>query len=597
MATTPVNTTQNMAPAVGGAPGAVSQAGQAQMPAAQGAANTSISLSNLSQIMQQPAVRKAMPAIIAFLSVAVFLLAYSWMQGPFYRAVYPGLSESDRQAAFEALAGADFKARIDSSTGELKVPDSRYHEARIFLAARGLPQEGTTGGISGLSDEASMTSSQFMEQVRYVSAMEQELARSITQINTIRSARVHLASPKQSVFVRNRTPAKASVVVSPYPGRQVSRSQVEAITHMVSSSVPYLATEDVVVVDQRGKLLTDANNFASMQLNSAQMEHKQRLEETYRNRIDALLMPVVGMGNVRAEVDIQVDYTEEESTYEEYDGNNNGPKARSEVLSLDQDAVSSAEGIPGATSNTVPLNATAVLNGQLNGSGEDSGLRTSSSTTTRNYEMDRTVRHVKRQGGSVERISVAVVINEPAGEASDEAGDAAGFSELELERFSDLVKGVVGFDGERGDVVTIVSATFETPEPFQSDIAWYENNQVISGIKTLGAAIMFLFILLSIVRPVIKAYLPAVDESLAEDLPTSSKDGELNDEEMRLIEMRDGESLEDIKAKLKPKKSTISAEMLDTANTYDDKVALVRLLVAEDSGRVANVLKKMIRPL
>ena len=436
-----------------------------------------------------------------------------------------------------------------------------------------------------------------MEQVRYVSAMEQELARSITQINTIRSARVHLASPKQSVFVRNRTPAKASVVVSPYPGRQVSRSQVEAITHMVSSSVPYLATEDVVVVDQRGKLLTDANNFASMQLNSAQMEHKQRLEETYRNRIDALLMPVVGMGNVRAEVDIQVDYTEEESTYEEYDGNNNGPKARSEVLSLDQDAVSSAEGIPGATSNTVPLNATAVLNGQLNGSGEDSGLRTSSSTTTRNYEMDRTVRHVKRQGGSVERISVAVVINEPAGEASDEAGDAAGFSELELERFSDLVKGVVGFDGERGDVVTIVSATFETPEPFQSDIAWYENNQVISGIKTLGAAIMFLFILLSIVRPVIKAYLPAVDESLAEDLPTSSKDGELNDEEMRLIEMRDGESLEDIKAKLKPKKSTISAEMLDTANTYDDKVALVRLLVAEDSGRVANVLKKMIRPL
>jgi flagellar M-ring protein FliF len=599
MATTSVNTTQNMAPAVGGAPGAVSQSAQAQVPAAQGAATTSISPSNLSQIMQQPAVRKAMPAIIAFLSVAVFLIAYSWMQDPVYRTVYPGLSESDRQAAFEALAGADFKARIDSSTGELKVPDSRYHEARIFLAARGLPQEGTTGGISGLSDEASMTSSQFMEQVRYVSAMEQELARSITQINTIRSARVHLASPKQSVFVRNRTPAKASVVVSPYPGRLVSRSQVEAITHMVSSSVPYLAAEDVVVVDQRGKLLTDANNFASMQLNSAQMEHKQRLEETYRNRIDALLMPVVGMGNVRAEVDIQVDYTEEESTYEEYDGNNNGPKARSEVLSLDQDAVSSAEGIPGATTNTVPLNATAILNGQLDGSAEDGGLRTSSSTTTRNYEMDRTVRHVKRQGGSVERISVAVVINEPVAQEGgvSEAGESKGFSELELERFSDLVKGVVGFDGERGDVVTIVSATFETPVPFKSDIAWYENGQVISGIKTLGAAIMFLFILLSVVRPVIKAYLPAVDENLIDETQVSSKDGELNDEEMRLIEMRDGESLEDIKAKLKPKKSTISAEMLDTANTYDDKVALVRLLVAEDSGRVANVLKKMIRPL
>ena len=599
MATTAATTTQNMAPAVAGATGAMAQAGQAQAPATQAAANNSVGLPNVTEILQQPAVRKAMPAIIAFLSVAVFLIAYSWLQDPVYRTVYPGLSESDRQMAFEALSGADFKARIDSGTGELKVPDDRYHEARIFLASRGLPQEGTGGGISGLTDEASMTSSQFMEQVRYVSAMEQELARSITQINTIRSARVHLASPKQSVFVRNRTPAKASVVVSPYPGRQVSRSQVEAITHMVSSSIPYLATEDVVVVDQRGKLLTDANNFASMQLNSAQMEHKQRLEETYRNRIDALLMPVVGMGNVRAEVDIQVDYTEEESTYEEYDGNNNGPTARSEVLSLDQDAVSSAEGIPGATSNTVPANVTAVVNGQLDSTGEEAGLRTSSSTTTRNYEMDRTVRHVKRQGGSVERISVAVVINEPLAVAGkgDEAGEAGGFSELELERFSDLVKGVVGFDGERGDVVTIVSAIFETPVPFESDIAWYENGQVISGMKTLGAAVIFIFILLSVVRPVLKAYLPAVDEALADDTPLSSKDGELNDEEMRLIEMRDGESLEDIKAKLKPKKSTISAEMLDTANTYDDKVALVRLLVAEDSGRVANVLKKMIRPL
>jgi flagellar M-ring protein FliF len=597
MATIAANTTQNMPPAVAGAPGAVAQLGQAQVPATQGAVNNGVGLPNVSEIMQQPAVRKAMPAIIAFLSVAVFLIAYSWMQDPVYRAVYPGLSESDRQMAFEALSGADFKARIDSGTGDLKVPDDRYHEARIFLASRGLPQEGTSGGISGLTDEASMTSSQFMEQVRYVSAMEQELARSVTQINTIRSARVHLASPKQSVFVRNRTPAKASVVVSPYPGRQVSRSQVEAITHMVSSSIPYLATEDVVVVDQRGKLLTDANNFASMQLNSAQMEHKQRLEETYRSRIDALLMPVVGMGNVRAEVDIQVDYTEEESTYEEYDGNNNGPKARSEVLSLDQDATNLSEGIPGATSNTMPADAVNIVNGQLDGDGSSNAMRTSSSTTTRNYEMDRTVRHVKRQGGSVERISVAVVINEPLSESGDDALAAQSFSELELQRFTDLVKGVVGYDAQRGDVVTIVSAKFEKPELFDSGIVWYENAQVISAIKSLAAAFVFLIILLAIVRPVVRAYLPSVDASLGEDALASNKDGELNDEELRLIEMGDGESLEDIKAKLKPKKSTISAEMLDTANTYDDKVALVRLLVAEDSGRVANVLKKMIRPV
>ncbi len=605
MATTTVETTnQNLAPASAGVPAAqsgqpVPQQGQAP---AVSKTTAGTGLLSVSEVMQQPAVRKAMPAIIAFLCVAIFLLAYSWMQDPIYRTVYPGLSEADRQLAYESLSGADFNARIDSGTGELKVPDGRYHEARIFLASRGLPQEGTTGGISNLNDEASMTSSQFMEQVRYVAAMEQELARSISQITTIRSARVHLASPKQSVFVRNRTPAKASVVVSPYPGRQVSNTQVQAITHMVSSSIPYLATEDVVVVDQRGKLLTDATNFASMQLNAAQMEHKQRLEETYRNRIDALLTPVVGMGNVRAEVDVQIDYTEEESTFEEYDGNGSGPKARSEVLSLDQDATQAAEGVPGATTNTVPVAPITVVNGQL---GENAGgaLRTSSSTTTRNYEMDRSVRHVKRQGGSVERISVAVVVNEPDIQLGLEGEDAAaeqaaqGFSELELERFTNLVKGVVGFDADRGDLVTIVSAKFEKPAPLESEDVWYENAQIISIIKSLGAAVVFLVILFAVVRPVIKAYLPAVDSSLAEDVQATSKDGELNEAELRMIEMGDDESLEDIKAKLKPKKSTISAEMLDTANTYDDKVALVRLLVAEDSGRVANVLKKMIRPV
>lgn len=605
MATTAVNTANtNLAPATGGAPATAAQAGQPVAQPAQAVSMLSGGLPSVTEVMQQPAVRKAMPAIIAFLSVAIFLIAYSWMQDPIYRTVYPGLSESDRQMAFEALSGADFSARIDSGTGELKVPDARYHEARIFLASRGLPQEGTTGGISNLNDEASMTSSQFMEQVRYVSAMEQELARSIAQITTIRSARVHLASPKQSVFVRNRTPAKASVVVSPYPGRQISNSQVEAIVHMVSSSIPYLSTEDVVVVDQRGKLLTDANSFASMQLNSAQTEHKQRLEETYRNRIDTLLASVVGEGNVRAEVDIQIDFTEEESTFEEYDGNDNGPKARSEVLSLEQDATQAAEGIPGATTNTVPNAPTNIVNGQLDSNEAAGGLRTSSSTTTRNYEMDRAVRHVKRQGGSVDRISVAVVINEPLAQAAIEGVDGVaveqanpGYTDLELERFTDLVKGVVGYDLERGDVVTIVSAKFEKPAPLENPMEWYENAQVMSAIKSSAAALVFLVILLGVVRPVIKAYLPAVDETLADDLSKSNKDGELNEEELRSIEMGDGESLEDIKAKLKPKKSTISAEMLDTANTYDDKVALVRLLVAEDSGRVANVLKKMIRPV
>ena len=565
---------------------------------------TTSSLPSARDVLAQPAVRKSMPAIIGLLTLAIFIIAYSWVKEPLYRAVYPGLSESDRQAAFEALSGAAFGAKIDSKTGELKVPDGRYHEARIFLAAQGLPQGGAMGGIDSLGDDASMTTSQFMEQVRYVSAMEHELGRSVTQISTVKAARVHLASPKQSVFARNRTPAKASVVVTPYPGRLVSASQVEAIVHMIASSIPYLSAEDVAVVDQRGKLLTDANNFASMQLNSVQTEHKQRLEENYRNRIDALLSPVVGTDNVRSEVDVVIDFTETESTYEEFDGNDNGPRARSEILTIDKGASRDASGVPGATSNTAPATPTAILDGQLVEDIEGDGLSMLSSKTTRNYEMDRAVRHVKRRGGTMERISVAVVINQPTapqtvgedGElvTGDEAAD--GFTDLELERFTNLVKGVVGFDERRGDVVTIVAAKFEKPLLLDSSGEWYENTQVTSMIKSLGAALVFIALLLIVVRPVIASYLPQLD-LVEDDGPSAPKDGELTQEELNMIEMGDGESLEDIKAKLKPKKSTISADMLDTANTYDDKVALVRMLVAEDSGRVANVLKKMIRPI
>lgn len=450
---------------------------------------TLVKTGGLNELLSQPAVRKSMPAILVVLAFGLFLLAYSWIQTPPYKTVYPGLTESDRQAAYTALTGADFDAKIDSKTGQLKVPDNRYHEARIFLASRGLPQSATAGGMDALNNDTSMTTSQFMEQVRYINAMEQELARSISQIGSIQGARVHLASPKQSVFVRDRTPAKASVVVTPMAGRVVSESQVQAIVHMVASSVPHLSADDVSVVDQRGKLLTDTNSFASMQLNSEQMSHKQRMEETYRNRIDAFLTPVVGIGNVRSEVDVKIDFTEIESTFEEYDGNDNGPRARSEIVTLEQGSGAlPIGGVPGAAANTGD-----PQNNQDSSIPPDSGPV--SSKTTRNYEMDRAVRHVKRQGGTLERISVAVVINDLSGVGNesqdlgteDQLEQLVGYSDEDIERFTDLIKGVVGFDSSRGDVVTIVSTPFEIPAMVEEiPVLWYENSQVISMIKSFG---------------------------------------------------------------------------------------------------------------
>ena len=531
------------------------------------------------KVISQPAVKRAMPAIIALMTVVLFALLYSWSQVSPYRTVYPGLSEADRQTAFEALSSADFKAKIDIQTGELKVPSSRYHEARIYLASRGLPKSTVAGSIGSMSEEAAMTTSQFMEQVRYISAIEIELAASVAKISTIESARVHLASPKQSVFVRNREAAKASVVVSPFPGRVVSESQVQAIIHLIASSVPYLATENVSVVDQRGQLLTASEGSSSLMMSTEQMAHKQSMEDTYRNRIDAFLSPVVGIGNVRSEVDVQIDFTEIESTYEEYDGNDNGPRARSETLSLEQKGNSRASGIPGAASNTASVEDADE--------GSTLSNNTVSSKTTRNYEMDRAIRHVKRQGGTVERISVAVVLNPPTvelldGEDQEDSGNNAGFSDIEIERFSNLVKSLIGFDANRGDVVTIVSTRFEPPVIIeQISEPWYENSQITSLIKTSSIAIAFVALLLFVVKPAIGVYssagtgtgaITAAEARNSYGIPPTQAYGEGT-----------------------PNQPTGTGESTTSANTYDSKVNAVRSLVAEDSGRVANVLKKMIR--
>ena len=532
----------------------------------------------------QPAVRRAIPALIALMTVVLFVLMYSWAQTSPHRTVYPGLTEADRQSAFEALSNADFSARIDTQTGELKVPSLRYHEARLYLASQGLPKSTVTGSIGAMSETAAMTTSQFMEQVRYISAIEIELAASVAKISSIESARVHLASPKQSVFVRNREAAKASVVVLPYPGRIVSESQVQAIIHLIASSVPYLAAGNVSVVDQRGELLTNVEGSTSLMSNE-QMAHKQSREEAYRNRINAFLSPIVGMGNVRSEVDMQIDFTEIESTYEEYDGNDNGPRARSEVLTMEQQGSSRATGIPGASANSVPAdNNASDASDALN-------KNTLSSKTTRNYEMDRAIRYVKRQGGLVERISVAVVLNPPRPKILAD-GEAEGttaveddtFSELELERFSNLVKSLIGFNADRGDVVTIVSARFEPPEVIELiSEPWYENSQITSLIKSSAVVVAFIALLLLVVKPTIGVY---SSPALPSGRNANTFAGGLTNTSVSPEQSSQTDSLR--------QSSRLGGESR-SSRTYDDKVEAVRQLVATDSGRVANLLKKMIK--
>ena len=259
-----------------------------------------------------------MPLIVIALALLLFGLSYVWINQPAYRPLMANMSESDQQLALDALRQAEYKPVVDPSTGQLTVPANRYHEAKIFLASKGIPKTGTTG-IDSLKDQSAMTTSQFMEQVRYTSAMEQELARTIMQIDSIQQARVHLAMPKQSVFVRDRTPPKASVIITPYAGRSVSQNQVQALVHLVASSVPLMTPENVAVVDNQGKLITDSSSAAILGLTSAESQHKQKIEDLYRQRVMQILSPIVGDNNVRSQVNMALDFTQTEVTTEEFD--------------------------------------------------------------------------------------------------------------------------------------------------------------------------------------------------------------------------------------------------------------------------------------
>ncbi len=569
------------------------------------------------QILNQPAVKKSLPMMVIALALLAFALVYTLMTAPGYRPILSGVSESDQQAAFEALKGAEFKPVIDTANGQITVPASRYHEARLFLASKGLPKT-AQAGMDSLKDQSAMTTSQFMEQVRYNAAMEQELARSITQIDSIQTARVHLAISKPSVFVRDRTPPKASVVVTPFAGRSVSPSQVQALIHLVASSVPMLTPENVTVVDNNGKMITELASDSASGLTAGQSKHKQNLEDLYRQRIIQILAPIVGEANVRSQVNMTLDFSQTETTVEDFDTRDKGPKTRSEVVSEDRNNSKEAGGVPGTLSNTAPATPTTTLSTATNQNKGGDSNSTVNARATRNYELDRSVRHTKGATGIVERMSVAVVVNEraPIPQPKTDKGEAVDpkpnpFTEQEIQRMQELVRGVVGFNEERKDVVSVIQAHFETEPVVDLSVPWYKDEEVVKGIKSALLGLVFVAFLLLIVRPVV-LHMMNRDKEAAQEAATMQLANEQAAAALALgdesgsgaagagfgAEGADGEpaeTLEQMKAKLKPKKSNISMEMLDTANTYDDKVALVRMIVAEDSARVANVLKGMIK--
>ena len=608
------------------------RAGDAMTAVSEGEKGTAVttvsgSLPAVQQFFAQPAVKRSMPAAIAIFAFLALLLFWATLSSKEMRSVSTGMDSADIQLAYEALVAGNYDAEIDVVTGQILVESNKYQEAKIFLASQGLPRSATDGGVASLSDDSSMTTSQFMEQVRYQGAMEKELAASIARIGTIETARVHLAAPKQSVFVRDRQPAKASVIVTPFPGRVVDQSQVQSIVHLVSSSVPYLALEDVTVVDHFGNLLTKSGTDMSSSPVANNAQFVAQREAELASRLRQLLSPVLGQESMRVAVNLELDFTEVESTLEQYfDAETDSPEIRSEVLTEDtQTGLKAAEGIPGALSNVPPDEPEIVEESEELAQQQAETQTTSSrSQTTRNYELDKEVRYTKQMSGVILSLSAAVIVDEqalknlatrrllgvPAAAVGIEDGvltedftatsavaadissaELAEAMDFEIERFRQLVIGAIPYSEDRGDTLSITAAPFFREEVSQSPIQWYQDQQFLTWGKHGMTVTALLAFLLIVVRPLLRAYLPDTD-TVSEELMEALADGELSEADRKALE--DGESLDEIKAKLKPKKSSISADMLDTANSYDDKVAVVRLLVAEDAGRVANVLKKMI---
>jgi flagellar M-ring protein FliF len=542
-------------------------------------------LSSVRQIASDPSVRRAAPAVLGVVLAVIGLAAFYFLNKPPVTTLYAGLPEAEKARVVEALTNGGIKVQLDPTTGEVLVPTSDYHTARMQLAAQGLPAS-VPEGYDSIS-EIPMGSSRTVENVRLKQSQEIELARSISEIQGLVAARVHLAIPEKSVFARASVPPSASVFVQMEDGRALSRQQISAIVHLVSSSVPSLPKGEVTVVDQYGNLLSQPGRNAATAMTDSQLEHRIRLEDIYRQRIISIVTPMVGGGNVMAEVNLGIDFTRSEVTEELVDPERNA--LRSEQRSSDTSSEMTARGIPGATANRAPTQTEVTT--EQGDKGAEGGVANRSSSEVKNYEVSRTISTTRKPGTKITRIQASVLVRD-----LEVVNPETGLSEVQavpeekLAEIEQLVINAIGLDLERGDNLTVSSSAFVSTLKGVTK-PWYDMEWAVTLMKQGMTILIMAVVVLGVIRPLIsRIMVPAAAGAPGEAMVSLDDDDEVDQ-----VEIQEGESLEDIKAKLKPKKAAISPEMLDTANTYDDKVAVIRMIVGDEAGRVSNVFKTMIQ--
>lgn len=474
-------------------------------------------------------------------AVALGVAAVLWSQTPNYSVLYGSLNERDVSAVMDALTQAGIEYKVEGASSSIMVPSAKLYDARLKLAAAGLPRS-AHGGMELLDQQAPFGETSERERLKHQVALEQELARTIAEVSSVHSARVHLAMGKQSVFARERKESTASVLVELYPGRVLEPGQVAAIAQLVASSVPQLSADKVTVVDQMGNLLTRPDSAKEAGLSTERLEYIGRWETKYRDSIVGILAPMYGADGVRAQVTADVDFTRTEQTSQTY--NPDQSAVRSEQTLEEMRTGAGDGGVPGALSNAPPGAGTAPETtaasqsppaaatgaGAAPGAVPGAGATTASAATpqssrkqaTKNFEVDTVISKTDIPDGRVRKLSVAVVVRNPS--VTDDKGQVTPkpLSDEERKRVESLVKEAIGYDATRGDTINVIGADFLVPppvEPLPEPPIW-KQPWVWDVVRQVAGGLFALFIVLGVLRPTLKALVRR------EDAPAPASAGE-----------------------------------------------------------------------
>lgn len=531
-------------------------------------------LQNLNALSQRQKVAGAAALALVIALLAGVLL---WNRAPEYGVLFSNLDERDGGQIIAALGQQNVPYRMSANGSAILVPQAQVHETRLRLAAEGLPK----GGLAGfeLMDGQKLGISQFNEQVNYQRALEGELSRTVQAIDAVANARVHLAMPKQTAFLRDDQRPTASVMVNLRPGRILDQNQVAGIVHLVSSSVPRMSAEGVKIVNQEGSLLTvQADPLMRAGLNANQLEYVRAMEKAFIERIENILVPMVGKDNFRAQVAADVDFNQVEQTAETYKPNPTPDQAiRSQQTNEVINPLPGAQGIPGALTNQPPAPATAPITAPAVGAGPGQGAQgvlNANRSAVLNYELDRSIQHTKQAVGQLKRLSVAVVVNNRTIPAPDGSPTTVPLTDEEIARITNLVREAVGYSADRGDSINVANSAF-AGELVAPVLPLWKDPEMIGlgkeGLNWLLVLLVVLFAYFGVIRPLLRTVVPpkVKPEAGAGATAGEEAEGEEGEEGVRV---------------------TLSSEA--EGESFEERLERARNLARNDPKMVANLIKE-----